>query len=140
MAGPTTREALNMEEFSAMAFIRSARPTISTMNDWRAGISKAFTTPSSADSAKMCQICDRAGEHQRGQREGQQHGGGLRGDHHAMAAVAVGHDAAHGSQQRNTGIWPAKPMPPRSTDDPVIRYTSHACATFCIQVPTSEMS
>ena len=56
MAGPSTRDALNMEEFSAMAFIRSALPTISTMNDWRAGMSKALTTPSSAERTKICQI------------------------------------------------------------------------------------
>src|ERR1022692_1161093 len=56
-AGPITREALNIEEFRAMALIRSSRPTISTKNDCRAGISKAFTTPSSADRTKICQTC-----------------------------------------------------------------------------------
>ena len=33
-----------------MAFIKSSRPTISTRNDWRAGTSKAFTTPIKAAS------------------------------------------------------------------------------------------
>ncbi len=45
-----------MEEFSAMAFIRSGLPTMSTMNAWRAGMSKALTTPSPAESTKICQI------------------------------------------------------------------------------------
>src|ERR1035441_5091719 len=56
MAGPTTRDALNMEELSAMAFIRSRLPTISTMKDWRAGISKEFAVPSRAERTKMCQM------------------------------------------------------------------------------------
>jgi len=29
---------------------------------------------------------------------------------------------------------------PSSADEPVSRYTSHDCATFCIHVPISEMS
>ncbi len=55
MAGPMMRAPLNMEEFSAMAFIRSSLPTMSTRKDCRAGISNAFTTPSNAASTKMCQ-------------------------------------------------------------------------------------
>ena len=54
-AGPIMRALLNMEEFNAMAFIRSALPTISTMNDCRAGMSKAFTRPRRTDSITMCQ-------------------------------------------------------------------------------------
>ena len=51
------RAPLNIDEFSAMAFIRSSLPTISTRNDCRAGISKAFTTPRSEASTKMCHTC-----------------------------------------------------------------------------------
>ena len=36
MAGPITRAPLNIEEFSAIAFIRSSLPTMSTRNDCRA--------------------------------------------------------------------------------------------------------
>ena len=50
-AGPTTRAALNIEEFRAMALTRSSLPTISTMKDWRVGMSKALTTPSREASA-----------------------------------------------------------------------------------------
>src|ERR1017187_4295648 len=42
-------------------------------------------------------------------------------------------------ENRKIGIWLEKPMAPSSTEEPVIRYTSHAWATFCIQVPISEI-
>ena len=41
---------------------------------------------------------------------------------------------------KKTGICPAKPTSPSRTDDPLNRYTSHDCATDCIQVPISEIS
>src|SRR5580704_728928 len=41
---------------------------------------------------------------------------------------------------RNTGICPAKPTTPSRSDEPVKRYTSQDCATFCIQVPISEIN
>ena len=41
---------------------------------------------------------------------------------------------------RNTGIWLAKPTDPSSKPEPVILYTSHDCATVCIQVPIREIS
>ena len=41
---------------------------------------------------------------------------------------------------RKTGIWLANPTVPRSKAEPVSRYTSHDCATVCIQVPISEIS
>ena len=50
-AGPKTRVALNIDEFNAIAFIRSSFPTISTRKDWRVGMSKALTIPRNAASA-----------------------------------------------------------------------------------------
>ena len=41
---------------------------------------------------------------------------------------------------RNTGNWLANPTDPNSNGEPVIRYTSHDCATVCIHVPTSEIN
>ena len=38
------------------------------------------------------------------------------------------------------GNWLQKLMPPSRTMEPVSRYTSHAWAIFCIQVPIREMS
>jgi hypothetical protein len=62
MAGPITRAPLNMEEFSAIAFIKSSLPTMSTRNDCRPGMSNAFTTPRKLASTNTCQtwtLCDR---------------------------------------------------------------------------------
>ena len=56
-AGPTTRAPLTIELLSESAFIRSSRLVISTMNAWRAGMSKAIATPPSAASTRMCQGC-----------------------------------------------------------------------------------
>ena len=53
-AGPTAVAALNMVAFSAMAFVRSSRSTISRTNAWRAGASKAFAMPSRNASTTMC--------------------------------------------------------------------------------------
>ena len=44
--GPTSRAALNIDEFSAMAFARSSLSEIIVVrNAWRAGMSNAFTRP-----------------------------------------------------------------------------------------------
>ena len=43
--GPMTRAMLKPLEFSAIAPGRSRRPTRSTINDWRAGISNAMMVP-----------------------------------------------------------------------------------------------
>ena len=45
---------------------------------------------------------------------------------------------ANGASSR-VGIWPQKPTTPRSSADPVSRYTSQLVATRVIHVPTSEM-
>ena len=43
--------------FSATALAMSSRPTISTTNAWRTGMSNALTTPSSSASTKTCHTC-----------------------------------------------------------------------------------
>ena len=95
------RAPLNIDEFSAIAFIRSSLPTMSTMNACRAGMSNAFTTPSNAASTKMCQTWIRVCECQRSQHKRQDHGGYLGRDHHAMTVVAVGNGSADGRQQKH---------------------------------------
>ncbi len=45
MAGPTTRAPLNIAELRATALPMSSRPTISTENAWRTGMSTEFTVP-----------------------------------------------------------------------------------------------
>ena len=52
--GPTSRAALNIDEFKAMAFARSSRSEIIVVrNAWRAGMSKAFTIPCTAFKATI---------------------------------------------------------------------------------------
>jgi len=55
IAGPITRAALNSDEFSAIAFIRSSLPTISTMNDCRMGMSNALAMPRIVARTRTCQ-------------------------------------------------------------------------------------
>ena len=54
-AGPITRAPLNVAELRATALTMSSRPTISTANDWRTGISTAFAQPSRAASTRIIQ-------------------------------------------------------------------------------------
>jgi hypothetical protein len=54
-AGPKSRAPLKIDEFSATAFMRSARPTISTVNAWRAGMSNVFASPRRPASTSTCQ-------------------------------------------------------------------------------------
>ena len=139
MAGPTTRDALNIEEFRAMAFIRSLRPTISTMKDWRAGISNAFTTPSSAASTKMCQI-----------RTAPLSTNAASTKASSIAEVCVAITTRRRlyrsatipatGENTNEGICEQNPIAPSRTELPVRRYTSHASAMFCIHVPISDIS
>src|SRR5690348_10220533 len=53
--GPITADALKTEEFSAIAFIRSCLPTISTWNDWRVGTSRALMVPVASAASKTIQ-------------------------------------------------------------------------------------
>jgi len=50
-----TRAPLNSEELSAIAFIRSSLPTISTMNDWRIGMSNPLAMPRIVARSNTCQ-------------------------------------------------------------------------------------
>ena len=52
-AGPMIRAPLNIAELSATALPMSSRPTISTANDWRTGMSTAFAQPRSRASRMM---------------------------------------------------------------------------------------
>jgi len=54
-AGPTMRAALKTAELRAIALATSSLPTISTTNDWRAGMSTVLTRPSRNASTKTCQ-------------------------------------------------------------------------------------
>ena len=53
-AGPMIRAPFIIEELSAIAFMRSSRPTISTTNAWRIGTSKALMAPSNVAKTMRC--------------------------------------------------------------------------------------
>ena len=56
-AGPTVRATLTSTELRLTALRRCLEPTISIMNDWRAGFSKALLRPSRAASTPISQRC-----------------------------------------------------------------------------------
>ena len=56
-AGPTTAAPLNTEELSAIAFMRSSRPTISIEKAWRAGTSKTLMRPTMKAAARTIGYC-----------------------------------------------------------------------------------
>ena len=87
-----------------MAFIKSSLPTMSTRNDWRPGMSNAFTTPSSAASTKISRTVIRLRQRQRRQHKRQQHGRDLRTDHNVLAVAAVGHDSAERRKQEHRNL------------------------------------
>ena len=77
-------------ELSAMALGRCARSsTISTTNDWRAGVSNALMIPWTTCSTRMYATVIDAGERQHGERERLQHREHLRDDQDAMPVPAV---------------------------------------------------
>ena len=139
IAGPTTRAPLTIEELSAIALLRSSRPTISTTNDWRAGMSKALTMPRQVARTKTC--------------------------HTRTWPLRVSTASVSGSNieidwvrmrmrrrsarsatmppmvaKRKTGARVANDVTPSRAAEPVRRKTSQDSATDCIQVPVRETS
>jgi len=55
--GPMTAAALKTDEFSAIAFIRSCLPTISTWNACRHGTSSALMVPVATAATTTIQYC-----------------------------------------------------------------------------------
>ena len=136
--GPITRALLNIDEFSAMAFIKSSRPTISTRNDCRAGTSNALTTPIIAAIAINSPTVIRLVKVKNDSME-------ARIIELTWVATMMLRRFIRSATNppigpsRNMGIWPANATVPSSSDDPVRRYTSHASAMLSIHVPTSEI-
>jgi hypothetical protein len=138
-AGPTLRAALKIEELSAIAFSKSSRPTISTVNDWRAGASKALATPSRKASTNTCQTCTRPVSVSRARIAAS-----------TIAATWVASSSRRletrsttvpaGSESSSTGAELAAAARPSSAGESVRRSTSQPWATLCIQVPVSEIS
>ncbi len=131
------RAPLTIDELSAIALIRSLRPTMSIRNACRAGMSNALTSPSRPASRKICQICTAPLSVNRARVKAR-----------IIDAVCVATiirwrwkrsaTLPPTGASRKTGNCPVNPISPRRIGDFVRRYTSHACAIDCIQVPINE--
>ena len=117
-----------------------SRPTSSTANAWRAGMSTALAIPSRNASRTIIQTSTIAGDHERGQGEGERPSSppGPRGGPCVLAGRRRATPA--NSPRTMTGRNWAVATTPSQNGSPVSCRTSHAWATCCIQVPISEMS
>ena len=98
--GPTSRAALNMDEFKAIALPRSFLSSISVMtNAWRPGMSNAFTMPwnTLTTISHGIEMVLRQGERREDERD--DHRRGLRSDQQAMTVPAVDEDAGKRREQ-----------------------------------------
>ena len=93
-----------MDEFSAIAFARSARSsTSSTTNAWRAGVSNALMRPWTTWSSRIDRTVTRAGQRQAGERQRLQHRQDLRHEEDPVAIPAIDEHAGErrDEQRRN---------------------------------------
>ena len=139
MDGPMTRAPFTIELLSEIAFSKSSRLVISTVNAWRAGMSKPIEIPFSAATMMMNE--------------------GVAKPNHTPAATKnaqiiwaacvatrierFGYRSASAPPQMDESIMGADPTaattPSRSFEF-VIWYTYQLIAVCCIQVPMSETS
>ena len=134
IAGPMTRAALKVREFSAMALSRSSRPTISTTNDWRAGMSSAFAVPSSSAAVITCQTWTWP----ESASSPSARATAVDTLWVAISSERLGKRSAATppmSEKASTGRVPAAPTAPSQNGWLVSSRTSQPCATACIQVP-----
>ena len=138
-AGPTIRAALNAAEFSATAFATSPLPTMSMTNDCRAGWSTAFAKPRTRPSTATCPYWTRPVETSTPSSRAWQ----------ASVVCVVTSSPRFGSRSATApatrenmriGENCRVEMSPSLKGESVSCSTSHACATVCIQPPTSARS
>ena len=138
-AGPITRAPLNIAELRATALPTSSRPTSSKANDCRTGMSTAFAIPSRNASRRIIQTSTMPPM--------------TRTDRTAARIIIVtcvqirtrrfGSASAAtpaNSPRTMTGMNCAAATTPSQIGSWVSSRTSHAWATCCIQVPTSEIA
>jgi len=133
-----TAAPLNTDEFSAIAFVRSRLPTISTVKDWRVGMSNMVTQPVVTAARITIQYCawplaltaNRAND------------GTMNADCVASKTRCLGKRSATTPPNwlpTSTGVNWAASTSPTSTPLWVSSSASHGIATLCIHVPTVEM-
>ena len=120
IAGPTIRAALNIDEFSAIAFIRSSRPTNCDQERLPGRDVEGVDDPQQRRQGEDVPELHPPRERQPASAKAR-----------TIAAVCVAmmircrlRESARlppSGESRNTGNWPAKPTRPRSTDEPVSR-------------------
>ena len=140
MAGPMVRAALKMVELSPMALDRSLLPsTISTIKDWRAGMSMALAAPNNVASTITCHTWTAPVQVNAARIK-------------AWTIMIVwamtmierlekrsASEPPH-SDSGTSGSTATKLTRPIMLAWPVRRYTSHCWAMVCIQVPMTEIS
>ena len=139
IAGPTIRAALKTAELSATALATSRRPTISTTNDRRVGMSTAFVIPSSAASTRMCHTSTTPAA----VRPNRMKASAIWTTWVAISVGRLGSASAispPNSPRTMTGRNCTAAVRPSRNGSPVICRTSQAWATCCIHMPMSEMS
>ena len=102
IAGPIILAPLKIIEFSEIALGRSSRPTISTTNACRPGMSNELTKPLSAASAITYSTFDDAGPRESREHEGADHQERLRADYQATTIDVIDH---HAGEQRDQHDW-----------------------------------
>ena len=136
--GPITRAPFTMELLSEIAFIKSSRLVISTMNACRAGMSNAIASPRNAAITKIIPG-----------RDVWLHTSAAKANASTIIAVCVHStmlrlecwSAIEPPQIENNSIGAELDRRDHSRaaiSNCVISYTSQPCAVFCIQVPMSE--
>ena len=133
------RAPLKIAELSATAFATSSRPTISTVNAWRVGMSTAFVMPSSDASTRMCQTCTVSVT----TRPNRTKASVIWTAWVTISVCRLGRASAMippNSPRTSTGRKVSAVVSPRINGSWVSWSTSHAWATCCIQVPTSDTS
>ncbi len=137
--GPTIRAMLKSDEFSAMAFGRSSRPTISTTNACRVGMSSELVRPSNAARTSTCQICTWPLATSAQSRTACS----IANDCVNKSTLRLGRRSARTPPKRDrsiTGKNCSAPTTPSNHALWVNSRTSHACPIDCIQVPINEIS
>ena len=98
IAGPIMRAPLKIIEFIAIALGRSSRPTISTTNAWRPGMSNELTNPLSAASTITYSTLTTPAHVSAAKHERAHHQQRLRADDQAPAIDVIDH---HAREQRD---------------------------------------
>ena len=138
-AGPMTRAPLNIAELRATALPMSSRPTSSIENAWRTGMSTALAIPSRKASTRIIQTSTTPVMTRTARIAART----IIATWVAIRTCRFGSASAATPANRPrtmTGMnWAADTMPSQ-IGSWVSSRTSHACATCCIQVPTSEIA